>query len=622
VIRKNKFAAILTAALLGIPQGVPVWAAALEISGVPDGMVRLGVGPVVAPLPDINAAEIRLLSEGFAARFVFLEPAPLPKLILARKPEVSAVKTLAILGQSVKSGRMKFRPAAVFDSARAEGNSKDQGSLPDDGALEINDSLPDGQPLNIRLIGFHAGAQRDKASIPNLPIEESHDVVVVGGGLASLTAAWRLRNKNVLLLEDSGSVGGLAAQGKTADGVTYARGSAYYAMPEGKTAEIYKKLGLTAPKKTGIPSPIDSYFYNGRLIKEVWSEEGLKQLPDSFRRFKGDLQSLGSQGFLNFDGPENIPKKARALDKMSAAEFIKPYGPELKVFLDSYAQSAMGAKTDSLSALALLYFYVSELEERHAWPGGTGGAAESVAKNLMKHDPKIIRTGSRVLRVRNIRGGVEVVYEKDGRLHAVKAKHAILGVPLKVAERVIPEMSETRKALIEKIQYADYPVHSLFTSKDLYTESYDTWFGQKSFTDVITGRWVETQGFAAKPQGPGILTIYNPMTPHDPDALSPAGIVARLKKALLELREMIPGLAREKVLRVETTFWPHSIHVVSPGYLTETAKELASSIKRIHFAHNNVGTPNFEAALTRGWRVAGKVLQNLRRRGTKGPGSV
>lgn len=34
------------------------------------------------------------------------------------------------------------------------------------------------------------------------------DVVVVGGGIAGLSAAWRLRHRDILVLESEGRVGG------------------------------------------------------------------------------------------------------------------------------------------------------------------------------------------------------------------------------------------------------------------------------------------------------------------------------------------------------------------------------------------------------------------------------
>src|SRR3954454_660533 len=42
----------------------------------------------------------------------------------------------------------------------------------------------------------------------NMAVMTRHDVVVVGGGIAGLSAAWRLRHRDVLLLEASDRLGG------------------------------------------------------------------------------------------------------------------------------------------------------------------------------------------------------------------------------------------------------------------------------------------------------------------------------------------------------------------------------------------------------------------------------
>jgi monoamine oxidase len=284
----------------------------------------------------------------------------------------------------------------------------------------------------------------------------------------------------------------------------------------------------------------------------------------------------------------------------------------VKDFVDSYAQSALGAKTDDLNALAFCNFYLAEIETRYAWPGGTAGGSAHLIAKLNAHDPSILKTGAMVTRVRNTADGVEVTWVADGTLRCARAKYVIMAVPLRVSARLLEDYPADRRALVDKLTYADYCVHTVFTRRELFTKSYDTWFANRSFTDVITARWIETKGFKEPAKGgPGILTIYQPLAPFRGVRALDADTVADLAcTAIAELQEMVPDLASEPSLDVECYRWPASIHIVPPKFFSEWVPKLKSPVGRVHFAGNNLGTPSFEEALYRGWSAA-QALRKL-----------
>jgi protoporphyrinogen oxidase len=470
----------------------------------------------------------------------------------------------------------------------------------------------DDRTVTFRVLGVESASVEVPPGEPERDAE-TFDVIVVGGGMSGLTASWYLRDRKVVCLERKDEAGGLAFRGFTPEGVAYGRGSAYYSKPRKHVERIYKELGMAPLEETAIPEPIDSYWTNGKLVEHVWEEEGLKQLPDGFRRFKAALLKVDEDGLV----PEQPIDEAKELelDKITAAQWLKPFGPEVKDFLDSYCQSALGAKTDELNALAFCNFYLAEIETRYAWPGGTAGGSAHLIAILNKHNPAILRTGATVTRVRNAGAGVDVEYVHRGRRRVASAKYAIVTVPLRVAAWIVDGYPEERRRLVDRLTYADYIVHAVFTKRDYFTDSYDTWFANRSFTDVIVARWIETDGFEKKPSsGPGILSVYQPLAPHrgvkrlDPGTVADLGLAA-----IREVSEMVPELRQEPSLSVESYRWPASIHIVPPGYFSEWVPKLKDPVGRIYFAGNNLGTPSFEEALYRGWKAADDLRRLLSR---------
>ncbi len=497
---------------------------------------------------------------------------------------------------------MKIRWLALFLLAVPHGCAIESGASPADEFVAMNGD----QEIRVTVLGFENATPALPAGEPEL-VPGLLDAVIVGGGMSGLTACWHLKDRKVLVLERSDLPGGLAFRGVTGEGVVYGRGSAYYSEPPDVVMPLYTEMGLTPLQETLIPSPIDSYWRKGELVIDMWEEPSFQKLPPEFRAFHRKLVQADKRGLAAgqpLDKAEDF-----SLDRISAADFIKEFGPEVKAYLDSYCQSALGGLTDDVSALAFTNFYTSEIVERYAWPGGTAGASVILGQKLRPW----VRTGCTVVRVDQDADGVMVDYVERGRLFRARARQAILALPLRAVLHIFPGLPQERREIIAKIRYADYVVHQVFTSRDHYTKSYDTWFVDRSFTDLIAARWIETKGFKSEPKGgPGILSIYQPLAPHRGikalDAITVGGLAVQ---AVKELQDVVPGLKGEKALRVESYRWPSSIHIVPPGYFSAVAPRLHPPVGRVHFAGNNLGTPSFEEAIYRGHLAALAVRKLL-----------
>jgi protoporphyrinogen oxidase len=462
------------------------------------------------------------------------------------------------------------------------------------------------QDVQVTVMGFESSTFEMPKGEPEL-VAGLYDTIIVGGGMSGLTACWYLKDRKIVVLERDSRLGGLAHRGTTSDGIAYGRGSAYYSEPPENVHVWYKEMGLTPIEQTVIPSPIDSYYRDGKLILDMWEEESLKQVPKEFRAFYKKLLKDDKDGKVAnqpIDKADDL-----SLDKLSAADYIRPFGKEVKAYLDAYCQSALGCYTDDVSAMAFVNFYTSEITARYAWPGGTGGASAILAEKLQEY----AKTGCAVTRVEQDGDGVLVDYVQNSKLFRIRGRTAILAVPLRVTAHIFPGMPEERRKLISSIRYADYIVHQVFTSRDLYTKTYDTWYTDKSFTDVIVARWIETKGFKEPPKaGPGILSIYQPLAPgKETRPLNEATVTSLALRAVSELGEVLPDLKKEPVVKVESYRWPSSIHIVPPGFFTNVAPKLIPPVGRVYFAANNLGTPSFEEAMYRGHEAAMDVRKKI-----------
>src|SRR4051794_1690506 len=103
----------------------------------------------------------------------------------------------------------------------------------------------------------------------------ARDVVIVGGGLAGLTAAWRLRDLDLLVLEAGPRVGG-RIRSEPRDGLWLNFGAHVFGAPTSATGRLIDELGVTAAP---VPGRLAAVALGGTIVASGMVESYPFRLP-------------------------------------------------------------------------------------------------------------------------------------------------------------------------------------------------------------------------------------------------------------------------------------------------------------------------------------------------------
>jgi len=105
------------------------------------------------------------------------------------------------------------------------------------------------------------------------------DVVVVGGGIAGLSSAWRLRHRDILLLEAATRVGGrICSERRGNHWLNW--GAHVFAGPGSATGQLLDEVGVTAEP---VPGELAALAMNGRLLTDGRVETYPFRIPMAWR---------------------------------------------------------------------------------------------------------------------------------------------------------------------------------------------------------------------------------------------------------------------------------------------------------------------------------------------------
>ena len=250
---------------------------------------------------------------------------------------------------------------------------------------------------------------RDRAAFRQPTRKISIPLVIVGGGMAGLSAAWRLDKRgfrDFALIEMAAEAGGNARSGAN-EISAYPWAAHYVPIPNRKSPlvrELFEELGLLRDgqweERHLCFSPQERLFLHGRWQEDLEPVIGsTAEDRRQYRAFEARVQEFRASG--EFTIPIDLGAKASALDRVSMSDWMRQNkfnSPYLDWYVNYACRDDYGALASMVSAWAGIHYFASRENEDKGpftWPDGNGW----IAKRLLAKLGRYVHTGAAVYRI-------------------------------------------------------------------------------------------------------------------------------------------------------------------------------------------------------------------------------
>jgi phytoene dehydrogenase-like protein len=467
---------------------------------------------------------------------------------------------------------------------------------------------------------------------------EEVPVAVVGGGVAGLTAAWRLeraglRDFTVLELEDV--PGGTSRSG--ANAVTpYPWGAHYVPVPDAGNAPLLRLLeevgAVSGRDAAGRPlyaeevlcrEPQERLFYRGEWFEGLYPRIGasaadvrqLRELEADMRKWSAWRDDAGRRAFALPREKGSDDPRVRELDAHSLADYLDARGwtsPRLRWFAEYACRDDFGASLGETSAWAGIHYYAARIEraggesaELLTWPEGNG----RLVRHLAGVAGPRLRTGALVTEVRPARGGAEIVYANAaGEIVGLRARAVVFALP----RFLVPHVVTGAPNLAHEFAYGSWMVANLTLRGRPQGRGFPLAWDNVLYDSPSLGYVVATHQ-TGRDHGATVFTYYRPFVEADTRAVRTRLLETSWQQwvdaILADLAPAHPDLA-SLVDRVDVYLWGHAMVRPRPGFLwSDALRAAAQPMGPVHFAHTDLsGMALFEEAQYWGLRAAEQVL--------------
>jgi protoporphyrinogen oxidase len=485
-------------------------------------------------------------------------------------------------------------------------------------------------------------------AFPDPATFEPVSTLIVGGGMAGLSAGWRLAGAGLddfRVLELEAEPGGTSRSGRNHVG-PFPWAAHYLPVPDRGNHAVLRLLEecgvLEGHDAQGNPTFAEEYlvrapeerlfaygqWWEGLYLRAGASLEDERQYHAFFAEVDHWAAFRDPQGRPAFSIPRSRcsdTAEARALDGLSFAAWLDQRGlssPRLRWLLDYACRDDYGTRLEHTSAWAGLFYFAARKQGPGedsrpllSWPEGNGFLVNHLRRKLGER----LRCGVAATAIRKDTSGLLVTAwdARNQRRLGWCAQRVIFAGPQHVARHVIEGYAEARPAS-QKVRNAPWLVANL-TLRARPAETTFPLAWDNVLRDSESLGYVVSTHQSLRDHGPTVLTWYRPFTGADSVAertrLQAMDWAACARMVMNDLRGAHPDL-ESLVTRLDVMRWGHAMVRPEPGLLWDpTLQALAQPHGAIHFAHTELsGLALFEEAQDHGLRAAEEVLASLGKR--------
>ena len=467
---------------------------------------------------------------------------------------------------------------------------------------------------------FQLGHQlRDHAKFPSPSQVIRKRVVIIGGGIAGLSAAWRLHKKgftDFVLLEMNDQPGGNSRWGENE--ITAYPWAAHYVPVPGPKAiyvrELFEELGVLKngrwEERYLCFSPQERLFLYGRWQDGIEPAIGLTATDrDQFRKLEDQIHTFRATGKFTVPMEVGFSQSTADLDRTSFADWLRAQGINSRIlnwYLNYCCRDDYGATTANTSGWAgIQYFASREPEEKGplTWPEGNGW----IVRRLLERVGNFVQPNRMVHTISQTRKHVSI-YSGDTEY---QAEFAIFAAPTFLAPYLIEGMTP-----LHDFEYSPWLTANLTLERLPASYGTDpTW--DSVFMESSTLGYVDAMHQSLRTHiDRTVWTFYWALadgSPAENRQLLLTKDWSYWKEAILHDLERVHPDIRQCISRIDIMRLGHAMARPKPGTIfSPERRNLTKPRGRIFFANSDLsGFSIFEEAQYRGVTAAEKILRAI-----------